>query len=55
MMKEPPTNEAGRVETEHREASDSSIAASNAIKYAAYIILFFGFLYFLVQYIAPML
>ncbi|MFD2670982.1 hypothetical protein [Marinicrinis sediminis] len=33
--------------------SDSSLVASTFIKYAAYLIIFFGFLYFLVQYIIP--
>lgn len=34
---------------------DSRIAAANAIKYTAYVMLFFGFLYFLVAYLGPML
>ncbi|MCL6603457.1 MAG: hypothetical protein K6T94_11325 [Paenibacillus sp.] len=58
MMKDPYTKDIERVEVEHKEeyqATDSSIAAANAIKYTAYIILFFGFLYFLFQYILPML
>ncbi|WP_410515300.1 hypothetical protein PaeBR_14960 [Paenibacillus sp. BR2-3] len=58
MMKEPHTNDVNTVEVEHQEnqqTSDSSIAAANAIKYTAYIILFFGFLYFLVQYVLPLL
>ncbi|MDQ0195025.1 hypothetical protein [Paenibacillus wynnii] len=58
MMKDPYKNEVERVEMERKEeyhTTDSSIVASNAIKYTAYVILFFGFLYFLVQYILPML
>ncbi|MEK5446199.1 hypothetical protein [Paenibacillus sp. FSL R7-0331] len=35
--------------------TDASIVASNAIKYTAYIMLIFGFLYFLIAYLAPML
>lgn len=35
--------------------TESSIAASNAIKYTAYIMLLFGFLYFLAAYLGPML
>ncbi|MEK4472676.1 hypothetical protein NSQ91_05605 [Paenibacillus sp. FSL R7-0048] len=44
------------VEVEHREVqrkSDSSVVASTFIKYAAYIIIFFGFLFFLVKYVFP--
>ena len=45
------------VEVEHTEVqkkSDSSVVASTFIKYAAYIILFFGLLFFLVKYVFPM-
>jgi hypothetical protein len=35
--------------------SDSSLVASTFIKYAAYIVILFGILYFLVQYILPKL
>ncbi|MBD7970599.1 hypothetical protein [Paenibacillus gallinarum] len=45
------------VEVERREVqkkSDSSLVASTFIKYAAYIIIFFGLLYFLVKYVFPM-
>ncbi|WLD94158.1 hypothetical protein [Alkalihalobacillus sp. AL-G] len=38
---------------ERRE--DSGRVASTFIKYAAYLIIFFGILYFLVNYIFPML
>lgn len=44
------------VEVERREVqerSEPSMVASTFIKYAAYIILFFGFLYFLVKYVFP--
>lgn len=44
------------VEVEHKDVqhkSDSSMVASTFIKYAAYIIIFFGFLYFLVKYVFP--
>ncbi|CAM4455772.1 hypothetical protein [Paenibacillus tarimensis] len=44
------------VEERHTEKrSDSSLVASTFIKYAAYIVIFFGFLYFLVRYVFPML
>jgi hypothetical protein len=33
--------------------SDSSLVASTFIKYAAYIIIFFGALYFVVRYVFP--
>lgn len=45
------------VEVEHTEVqrkSDSSLVASAFIKYAAYIIIFFGALFFLVKYVFPM-
>ncbi|WP_167374775.1 MULTISPECIES: hypothetical protein [Paenibacillus] len=41
--------------TEVKAPVDPSIVASNAIKYTAYVMLFFGFLYFLIAYLAPML
>ncbi|QJC53390.1 hypothetical protein HGI30_18660 [Paenibacillus albicereus] len=44
-----------QVEERHVEhKSDSSLVASTFIKYAAYIIIFFGALYFLIKYIIPM-
>ncbi|MCZ8516218.1 hypothetical protein O9H85_28255 [Paenibacillus filicis] len=33
---------------------DSGMVASTFIKYAAYIIIFFGFLYFIIHYVFPM-
>ncbi|MBP1153899.1 MULTISPECIES: hypothetical protein [unclassified Paenibacillus] len=33
---------------------DSGMVASTFIKYAAYILIFFGFLYFLVRFVFPM-
>ncbi|TDQ36749.1 hypothetical protein [Aureibacillus halotolerans] len=42
------------VEIERREKkSDSSKVASTFIKYATYLIIFFGILWFLVKYIVP--
>ncbi|WP_019910857.1 hypothetical protein [Paenibacillus sp. HW567] len=41
--------------SEGKAPKDLSIVASNAIKYTAYIMLAFGFLYFLITYLAPML
>ncbi|MCZ8519684.1 MULTISPECIES: hypothetical protein [Paenibacillus] len=45
------------VEIEQRHVErrmDSGMVASTFIKYAAYIVIFFGFLYFLVRYVFPM-
>lgn len=43
------------IEERHVEKkSDSSLVASTFIKYAAYIVIIFGVLYFLVQYVFPM-
>ena len=42
------------IEERHVEKkSDSSLVAATFIKYAAYIIIFFGALYFLVKYVFP--
>ncbi|WP_169744094.1 hypothetical protein [Paenibacillus wynnii] len=52
-----PSSRDRSVEVEHTEVqkkSDSSVVASTFIKYAAYIILFFGLLFFLVKYVFPM-
>lgn len=49
-------NETTNVEVERKEVqhrSEPSMVAATFIKYAAYIILFFGFLYFLVKYVFP--
>jgi hypothetical protein len=40
--------------TEVHRKSDSSLVASTFIKYAAYIIIIFGLLFFLVRYVFPM-
>lgn len=43
------------IEERHVEnKSDSSLVASTFIKYAAYIVIIFGILYFLVRYVFPM-
>ncbi|MCM3785212.1 hypothetical protein M3231_19745 [Neobacillus mesonae] len=50
-------NEHRNVEVERKDVqkkSDSSLVASTFIKYVAYIVLFFGFLYFLVKFVFPM-
>ncbi|NGP46297.1 hypothetical protein G4V62_15590 [Bacillaceae bacterium SIJ1] len=44
------------VDIESREKkSDSSKVASTLIKYVTYLIIFFGILWFLINYILPML
>lgn len=58
MMRDPLSKEIDRIEEEQPVTQvpvDSRIVASNAIKYTAYIMLLFGFLYFLIAYLAPML
>ncbi|MHA0855381.1 hypothetical protein [Paenibacillus sp. CMAA1364] len=39
--------------TEVQKKTNSSMVASTFIKYAAYLLIFFGFLYFLVVYVFP--
>lgn len=58
MLRDPISNEIDSVDEEQLEIQapvDSRIVASNAIKYTAYVMLLFGFLYFLIAYLAPML
>ncbi|WP_438434550.1 hypothetical protein [Gorillibacterium sp. sgz500922] len=43
-----------RTNTSVEEKHDSSLVASTFIKYFAYIVIFFGALYFLVRYVFPM-
>ncbi|MNN44750.1 hypothetical protein D3C81_1590560 [compost metagenome] len=57
-MKESLSHDTENVKPDRPEVqapTDSSIVASNAIKYTAYVMLLFGFLYFLIAYLAPML
>jgi hypothetical protein len=42
-------------ETKVEKKSDSSLVGSTLIKYVAYLIIFFGILYFLITYIIPKL
>ncbi|WP_197282631.1 hypothetical protein [Bacillus sp. FJAT-18017] len=46
--------ERRNVEVRKEKHSDSSQVGSTFIKYAAYIIIFFGVLWFLINYIMPM-
>ncbi|MCC3375784.1 hypothetical protein [Cohnella sp. REN36] len=41
-----------RREVEHK--SDSSVVWSSFIKYAAYLVIFFGLLYLIIYYLLPM-
>ncbi|MBN6187174.1 hypothetical protein JQN58_09260 [Aneurinibacillus sp. BA2021] len=46
-----------KVDVEKRtvhKTENTSMVGATFIKYAAYIIIFFGFLYFLVKYVFPM-
>ncbi|MNO06954.1 hypothetical protein D3C81_2289530 [compost metagenome] len=57
-MKESLSQDSELVKSERTKIqppTEASIVASNAIKYTAYIMLLFGFLYFLIAYLAPML
>lgn len=50
-------NETRNVEVERKNVEkkmDSGMVASTFIKYAAYILIFFGFLYFMVRYVFPL-
>ncbi|WP_157685600.1 hypothetical protein [Paenibacillus donghaensis] len=49
------TEETKETRVKLQPPTPSSIQASDAIKYTAYVMLLFGFLYFLVQYLGPML
>lgn len=47
-------DEERRVEIKREEKTNSSLVGSTFIKYAAYIIIFFGFLWFLLKFVFPM-
>jgi len=50
-----PPNRNIEIEERHVEhRSDSSRVFATLIKYAAYLLIFFGLLYFLVRYVFPM-
>ncbi|MFP4975892.1 hypothetical protein ACE6ED_10835 [Paenibacillus sp. CN-4] len=53
MMKDPYTAETQPLDVEQEEISETRIMIANYMKYGAYIILFFGLLYFLVQFVLP--
>ncbi len=43
-----------QIRREEEKKSNSSLVASTFIKYAAYLIIFFGIMWFLIQYVLPM-
>lgn len=49
-----PVNDREIKETRIEKKTDNSEVMSTFIKYAAYLIIFFGILYFLVRYVFPM-
>lgn len=47
-------DEHKHVEIKREEKTDNSLVGATFIKYAAYIIIFFGFLWFLMKVVIPM-
>jgi hypothetical protein len=47
------SNDIDKKETHIEEKSDSSMVLTTFIKYAAYLTIFFGILYFLIHYMIP--
>jgi len=47
------SNDIDKKETHIEKKTDSSLVLTSLIKYAAYLIIFFGVMYFLIQYILP--
>ncbi|WP_193571454.1 hypothetical protein [Paenibacillus psychroresistens] len=47
------SNDIDKKETRIEKKTDSSMVLTTLIKYAAYLIIFFGVMYFLVKYIIP--
>jgi len=43
-----------KVEVHKEKKSDSGLVGATFIKYAAYVIIFFGIIWFLISYILPM-
>ncbi len=46
-------DEERRVEVRREEKANSGLVGATFIKYAAYIVIFFGILWFLITYILP--
>jgi type II secretory pathway component PulF len=47
------SNDIDKKETHIEKKTDSSLVLTTLIKYAAYLIIFFGVMYFLIKYILP--
>jgi hypothetical protein len=47
------SNDIDKKETHIEKKTDSSLVLTTLIKYAAYLIIFFGVIYFLIKYILP--
>jgi len=47
-------HEEKHIEVRREEKTDSGLVGATFIKYAAYIIIFFGILWFLISYVFPM-
>lgn len=48
-------DEHKNIEIKREEKTDNSLVGATFIKYAAYLIIFFGILWFLIKFIFPML
>ncbi len=48
------SNDFEKKETHIEKKTDSSLVLTTFIKYAAYLIIFFGIMYFLIHYIIPL-
>ena len=47
------SNDIDKKETHIEKKTDSSMVLTTLIKYSAYLIIFFGVMYFLIKYILP--
>lgn len=47
-------DEEKRIEVHREEKTDSGLVGATFIKYAAYLVIFFGVLWFLISYVFPM-
>jgi len=47
------SNDIDKKETHIEKRTDSSLVLTTLIKYSAYLIVFFGVMYFLIKYILP--
>jgi hypothetical protein len=47
------TNDVDKKETHIEKKTDSSLVLMTLIKYSAYVLIFFGMLYFLIHYVLP--